>query len=536
MLPYVSAEDKDWQFYLKEADRSESQEGKWLRMTKKNFDLKDYHKPYQNLYETLLDSARKYPDKTAVIDDEGEYTYRQLLDRVDRLAGVLKHKYHMERQEQIAVIMVNSVHILEVFYAAMKIGCIAVMVNTKFPGREMDKLIKTMDVKLIAGDSRWKDKISQIEARKTVRGILTDENDFDIASYEKPAECVSGKEDTAVIMHTSGTTGMPKGVMVSQGNILEAAYGYQEVQGLDERAVTVLSVPIFHILGLSCVSTYFIYMGATIVLSAFYQVDDVIEKIRKYRATHFHTVPAIHLQIVKSRNPDKDLSSLRVMVCGGAPVSDEQIEAISAQAPNAVLHLAYGMTETAGSGTLSLYHKGPLHAVPNVACTVVDENHEEVAPGMIGEVVFHGPCVARGRWQLPSLPGPDMYSGDAGYMDEEGNVYVVDRIKDIVNRGGEKIFPRQIENIILEYPGIRDVSVYPVSDEKYGEVPMASMILKEGADVDIDKLREYLRHHLASYEIPAEFETVTAFPVTQNGKVRKAELRKIAEEKRKKAV
>ena len=502
----------------------------------KNFNLKDYNKPFHNLYETLKHSAESYPDKKAVIDDDGEYTYAQLLDRVDRLAGVMQHKYGMRRQEQIAVVMVNTVHILEVFYAAMKIGCIAVMVNTKFPGKEMDKLLKTMNIKLIACDELWIDKVMQTEASSTVRGILTEKNDFDISSYTIPAECVSTKEDTAVIMHTSGTTGIPKGVMVTQGNILEAAYGYQEVQGLDERAVTVLSVPIFHILGLSCVSTYFIYMGGTIVLSAFYKPEDVIEKIRKYRATHFHTVPAIHLQILKTPDPNKDFSSLQVMVSGGAPVSEEEIDAISAQAPNATLHLAYGMTETAGSGTLSLVHKGPLHAVPNVACTVVDENHREVEPGTVGEIVFHGPCVAVGRWQLPSLPEHSMYSGDAGYMDEEGNVYIVDRIKDIVNRGGEKIFPRQIEDVMMKYPGIQEVSVYPVSDEKYGEVPMASIIRQEGTDIDVDDLRAYLKNHLAKYEIPVDFEMLTAFPVTQNGKVRKAELRKLAEERRKKAV
>lgn len=498
--------------------------------TMKDYIIKDYKKPFQNLYETLKSTAQKYPNKTAIIDDEGEYTYEQLLSRVDRLAGVLKSKYQMEKQEQIAVVMVNSVHIVEVFYAAMKIGCIAVMVNTKSPGNEINKLLNTMDIKLIICDSRWLDKIDMTDAKNTARGILTEENDFDISSYEVEALCTSTKEDTAVIMHTSGTTGTPKGVMVTQGNILEAAYGYQEIQGLDENAITVLSVPIFHILGLSCVTTYFIYMGATIVLSAFYNVDDVIHKIRIYKATHFHTVPTIHLQILESDNEEKDLSSLKVMVCGGAPISEENVDKISAQAPNAKLFLAYGMTETAGSGTLSFVHKGPVHAVPNVVCTVVDENHKEVKPGEIGEIVFHGPCVARGRWQLPSLPDASMYSGDVGYMDEEGHVFLIDRLKDIVNRGGEKIFPRQVENVILEYPGIGNVSVYAVSDKKYGEVPQAAVILEKEASLDVPELLEFLRHHLATYEIPTKVEIVDSFPVTQNGKIRKAELRRKAEE------
>lgn len=492
---------------------------------------KDYRKPYQNLYDTLVHSAGKYPDKAAVIDDEEELTYRELLERVDGLAWILQTEYHLREQDQIGFLMLNSARMVTAFYAAMKLGCMAVMINTKFQESEIADLLETMDVRLIFSDARWLDKIRKT-AEQAGLPVLTKWTSPVCNDRIRAVPVAENPEDTAVIMHTSGTTGKPKGVMITHRNILEAAYGYQEVQGLDETAVTVVSVPLFHILGLSCVTTYFIYMGGTVVLSAFYNVKDVLIKIKKYRATHFHSVPAIFLQIIESDYAQKDLSSLRVAVCGGAPISRDNMDAFCKLAPRATLHLAYGMTETAGSGTLSAVHKGALKAVPNVYMMVVDAKHEPLAPGEIGEIVFGGPCIARGRWRDEALKESKMYSGDVGYMDAEGHVYVIDRLKDIVNRGGEKIFPIQVEEVILQYPGIEKAAVYAVSSDAYGEVPAAAVVAKKGVTIRTEALQQYLKEHLAKFEIPVWIDFVDALPVTQNGKVRKAELRRRTEERR----
>lgn len=493
--------------------------------------MKEYHKPYQNLYETLADSAEKYPQKIAIIDDEEEITYCELLRRVDELAAVLQLKYNLRQQQQVGILMVNSIKTVTAFYATMKIGCIALMINTKYTENEIAGLLEEMDAKLIISDSRWLYKVESIAGCFGIETILTEADNFECGSVIGNVQCVNNIENTAVIMHTSGTTGRPKGVMVTHRNIMEAAYGYQEVQGLNETAVTMLSVPLFHILGLSCVTTLFIYLGATIVLSAFYRVDDVLMKIKKYRATHFHSVPAIYLQMIESDYSDKNLSFLRTAVCGGATISQEAIDAFCELAPNATLHLAYGMTETAGSGTLSEVHKGALKAVPNVEMKVVDDNHRELPSGEIGEIVFCGPCIARGRWKADSLPDNNMYSGDVGYMDEEGHVYVIDRLKDIINRGGEKIFPIQIEEIILKYPGVARAAVFAVSNKKYGEVPVAAIVTESGTEVDTEELRNYLATKVAKFELPVAIEKIEKLPVTQNGKVRKLELRKWAEER-----
>ncbi len=492
--------------------------------------LKDYHTPYRNLYDTLAASAAKYPDKPAIIDDDEEVSYRELLKRADEIAMVLRVKYRLREQDQIAVLMVNTANAAAVFYAAMKLGCVALMINTKLREAEICSYLEELDPKVIFSDAQWLDKAAPAADKLGLPPVITEKTNFDREDLHVQISSTQNIEDTAVIMHTSGTTGKPKGIMVTQRNILEAAYGYQEVQKTDASDITVLSVPIFHILGLSCVMTHYIYAGATVVFSRFYHVETVLEKIKKYRATHFHSVPTIYLQLIASDWPGKDLSSLRKCVCGGASISKENIDAFCALAPNAFLHLAYGMTETAGSGTLSAVHKGPLRPVPNVEMMVVDAEHNPLGPGEMGELVFIGPCVARGRWQLPSLPDDHLYSGDVGYMDEQGNVYVVDRLKDIINRGGEKIFPIQIEKVIMEYPGVSKAAVYAVSSEIYGEVPAAAIIPEQGAHINPVEVKEYLRTRIATYEMPDLIEIVSEFPVTQNGKVRKAELRRRTEE------
>ena len=352
--------------------------------------LKDYKMPFRNLYDTLSESAKKYPDKPAVIDDQETVSYRELLERADLLAALMKNRYSLQEQEQIGILMSNSANAVAVFYAAMKLGCIALMINTKFREQEILGYLNSMEARVLFCDERWESKALEPAKRLQIPAVIVDQLHLEREVPDKTIRSVQNADDTAVIMHTSGTTGNPKGVMVTQKNILEAAYGYQEVQRLDHTAVTVLSVPLFHILGLSCVTTHFIYMGATIVLSAFYHVEDVLRKIKKYRATHFHSVPTIYLQIIESEYPEKDLSSLRTAVCGGAPISRENMDAFCRLAPNAVLHLAYGMTETAGSGTLSAVHKGALMAVPNVEMKVVDRMHRELPPGEVGELVGGG--------------------------------------------------------------------------------------------------------------------------------------------------
>ena len=485
-----------------------------------------------DLYDMLERSAERFPDKAAVIDDEETVTYAQMKRRVDALAAEFYGTFGLRRGMQAGVLMVNSAKTLSAFYALARLGCVAVMMNTKYRESEIRNLLSDLDAKLIVCDEMWLDKVQKTAKEMQIPVCVKEEfpsgepGDEDRFGVLNLPESGNNADLPCVMMHTSGTTGKPKGILVTQRNIMEAAYGYEAVQKLTCDDVTVLSVPLFHILGLSCVSTMFIHLGGTIILSAFYNVRDVLDKIRKYRATHFHSVPAIYLQMLAAEDPEKDLSSVRTAICGGAPVSEEDAEAICRMMPNAVFRRAYGMTETAGSGTLSLVHRGPLHAVPNMYCTVADKEHHPLPAGVRGEIVFHGAPVARGRWKAEDLTEDAVFSGDVGWMDEEGNVFVEGRIKDIINRGGEKIFPIKIELLLEQFPGIREAAVYAVRSEQYGEVPAAALTVREGEKPDPEAMRRYLKEHIASFEMPVYMDIMDSLPVTQNGKIKKAELRR----------
>lgn len=510
---------------------------------------KDYHNRFNNLYEMLEATEKKFGSKNAIIDDFEEVTYTELKRRTDAVADIFKNKYSLKRGDQIAFVMVNTSAIVVAFYAAMKLGCTCIMINTKLRETQIYEQLEPLEPKLIVSDKMWEEKIEMAVDRLHIPVLVADtfrSMHFDTAQtaakdepcdsekcrpHSETCESEATKEDTAVIMYTSGTTGKPKGIMVSQNNIMEATFGYVEVQGLTDKDIAIMTVPLFHILGLSCVTTMVIYLGATEILSSFYDPDDVIAKINKYRPTHFHSVPTIHLQIIDSRNPAKDLTSIRTGILGGALVSPEDMDRVEAQMPNAVLRRAYGMTETAGSGTLSHEHKGLPKAVPNVYMRVVDENHNDVPVGKIGEIVFGGPCIARNRWHLPSLPDDMEYSGDVGYMTEDGGIFLIDRVKDIISRGGEKIFPLEIETEILKFPGIEKAAVFAIGHDIYGEVPYAAIIPEKGNEINLDELKAFMKKKVATYEMPTGFDIVKDFPITHNGKVRKSELRKITEEK-----
>jgi len=501
-----------------------------------------YDKPFRNLYETLSNSAKRVPNKVAIFDDESEITYQQLQHRVDQMAYFLQKQLALKEGSRIGLLFVNNIQFCIAFYATVKIGCIAVMVNTKLQNDEITFVLGDTKTETLIMNASWlgkvKDNIDSLGIKNIIfdkpvspDGITIPTYDFNhILELESKADLevdiCKDPWQTAAIMHTSGTTGNPKGVMIAHRNILETAYGYEEVLGLDESARTVLAVPIFHILGLSCVTTFFIYLGATIVLSGIYNTENVLNKITQYKATHFHCVPTVFIKLTKAFQPIYDFSSLKVAVCGGAPISKENADKFCELAPNSSFRLAYGMTETAGGGVLSPEHRLPGKPTPNVAITIVDEHMLPVPTGTSGQVIFKGPNVIRNYWNGQEIENGHLASGDIGRMDDDGFIYVVDRIKELINRGGEKIFPSVIEKTLSNYPGISQSAVFAVSDELYGEIPAAVIVAEYGAKLSIDSIRSYLKEKIGKYEIPERIEIWDSLPTTDNGKIRKSELRK----------
>lgn len=504
---------------------------------------------YENLYDALKNSAERYPDKIAVIQEKQSITYQKLLERTDKAALWLKTNFAVKKGERVGLLFVNSIDFYIAFYAVMKLGAIAVLVNTKMQSEEIAFVLKDTKTHCLIMNTRWIEKVKKILPEIKVDRILTDrkeEIDFDevkIFSMEEifrsenicmGCNCASVQADelTAVILHTSGTTGNPKGIMVSHKNIMGTAYGYEEALRVTADDITVLSVPVFHILGLSCVSNLFFYIGGTIVVFEKFEANKVLEAIEKYHGTHFHSVPAVYIKLMNEAARHYDLDSLRIAVCGGALISQEDKERFYEMAPRASFRIAYGLTETAGSAVLSYRHGDPGREVFNCKVQIQDENGRVLDYGE-GEALCSGNIVTTKIWGREDTEHEVLHTGDIIRKEKDGSIFILDRIKDVINRGGEKLFPSFIENVLTQYPGIQQAAVFPVGDEIYGEVPAAVIVLDDGKEIEIEKLNIYLQEKLGKFEIPQYIEiwNGSVIPVTGNGKVKKRELRNIFEQK-----
>lgn len=507
-----------------------------------------YPTKIKNLYNALKQSAEKFPDKTAVIEEKRNISYKDLKEKADVLADYLKEKFGITKGERVGLLFVNSIDFYIAFYSVMKLGAIAVLVNTKMQSEEIAFTLEDTQTHCLITNERWLEKISGILSDLRIDRIITETgtktklSDVKITSMEhifenwncdglEPVETVEEDDLTAVIMHTSGTTGKPKGIMVSHQNIMGTAYGYQEVLGLNENDITVLSVPVFHILALSCVSNMFLNMGGTLVVFERFEANQVLEAIEKYHATHFHSVPAVYIKMIQEARRRYDLSSLRIAVCGGAIISEEYKEKFCKLAPEASFRIAYGLTETAGSGVLSFEHGRPGREVPNCRLSILDEKTGKLLEYGEGEAVCEGPIVTTKIWGKEPEDPLRLHTGDIVRKEKNGDIYILDRIKDVINRGGEKLFPSSIESALLRYEGVEEAIVFPVKDELLGEVPGAILIESQECKISLEEIQRDLPKRIGKFELPKYLEIwdKDKIPRTGNGKVRKKRLREIFE-------
>ncbi len=510
-----------------------------------------YQMPYQNLYDTLADTSRRFPDKTGLIDASREITFRALRRETDELAAYLSGRLHLGIGSRVALMMVNSIEFCVAFYAVLKLGATVVSVNTKLSADEVRFVLEDSGAVCLVMDTMWYGKVERVLPYTSVKNVLyTGEGGCAGCSLraarkegQKLPASPTARDDTlpAEIMYTSGTTGKPKGAVMTHFNLLQAMYAYAAADDMDETESTVLAVPVFHITGLNCVLTLFVFLGGLIVMTPFFDASDVLDKMCRYRITHFHAVATVFILLESAIKPWHDLSCLRTALCGGGFVTEETIRRFCAKAPNCRFHPVYGMTETSGAGTYfpehcldSAIRNSCGKVEPNCEIRVVDAENREVACGTEGEICFRGAFVIH-RYLHEADRGIDpdgwLHSGDLGCFDAEGYLYIKDRMKDMINRGGEKVYSLSVEAAIMKFGRIKQAAVFAVDDSLYGEVPGAAIIPEPGESIDLDELVRYLREHLAHYKVPVYIELRDRLPVTANSKVKKYQLRKEFNEK-----
>ncbi|MDH6626286.1 fatty-acyl-CoA synthase [Streptomyces sp. LBL] len=482
--------------------------------------------------------ARKTPHRTALIHGDTSRTYAELYERTTRLAHALRAR-GVRRGDRIAYLGPNHPSYLETLFAAGTLGAVFVPLNTRLAGPEIAYELADSGARTLVYGPSFQGLVAGLPGTTDVRAYVEVGAEYEEALAEAAADPVDEPvvpDDTCIIMYTSGTTGRPKGAMLTHSNLTWNAINVLVDTDLisDERAL--VSAPLFHTAGLNMLTLPVLLKGGTCVLVEAFDPETTFDLIERHRITFMFGVPTMFDQVARHpRWKDADLSSLRILTCGGSPVSTPLIA--SYQERGLTFLQGYGMTE-ASPGTLFLDAE---HAVDKAGSAGVPHFFSDVrvvgpdlAPagvGETGEVVVRGPHVMPGYWGLAEETAAAFAdgwfrSGDVARTDEDGYVFIVDRIKDMIISGGENIYPAEIEDLLLAHPDIVECAVIGVPDDKWGEVPRAVVVPREGAALDPDEVLAALAGRLAKYKIPKSVVLAAELPRTASGKLLKARVRK----------
>ncbi len=480
--------------------------------------------------------ARIDPDRPAFRQGDRELTYRQLADRVDALAGAL-HAAGVRTGDRVAYLAANNIAGFETFFAAGRLGAIFAPLNTRLTTPELAFLINDCAPAVLVHDQDIAALIGPGSSiRRTVSLADDDYETFLRAGPDHPPpEIGVGLDDDAVILYTSGTTGRPKGAVLTHGNLTFNTMNQLAHADVLQTDTALAIAPLFHASGLGQVSLPTLFKGGRVAVLPRFDPAAVLEAIQALRIASFGAVPTM-LQILCDHPafPGTDLSSLRYVIYGGS-MATERV-AVAWQRRGVAILQGYGMTEaspgvhlaTPDGATDRPTSIGTPHFFTDVMLRPLDEG-----PSQSGELLVQGLNVFRGYWNRPeetaaALQDGWFHSGNVVRVEEDGWAYVVDRIKDMIISGGENIYPAEVESQINSLPGVIESAVIAVPDDRWGEVGLAFIVPDPGQLWDAPTLRGALTGHLATYKIPRHVQLVESLPKTVTGKVRKQDLRQAA--------
>jgi len=483
--------------------------------------------------------ARTTPDGVAFRDGPLTLTWQQTDARIERLAAALA--VTVLPGDRVAVMAGNSVPHVEAMIAIVRAGAICVPVNFRMVADEVEYVLVDAGATAVLVDDAYAPVVAAARPSE-VRTVLTLGTGYDAqlaAAPEPPGWPAPVDDAPAFIMYTSGTTGRPKGAVLSHRNLLLHAYSNVVTNGSHSDRVGLSGAPLFHIAGVSgfCIN---LAQGATTVLtpSGGFDPAAMVDLLERERVSSCFFVPAQWAAIVAVADlADRDLSALHRCSWGAAPASTTLLRAMIDAFPHADIVTAFGQTECSPvtcllRGEDAIRKIGSIgKPIVNVEARIVDDDMNDVPRGEVGEIVYRGPLVMSGYWNKPeetakAFRGGWFHSGDLVREDEDGYLFVVDRVKDMIISGGENIYCAEVENVLAAHPKIAEVSLIGVPDARYGEAPLAVLVARDPADPPTAAdVAAFCRAHLAAYKRPRDVVLVDALPRNPSGKVLKTKLR-----------
>lgn len=495
-----------------------------------------------SLYAALERSAAAYPDKAAIVDDDGtEVTYSRFLELTNRFAAYLQTELSIKKGDHIALMLYSGGAFCVSFLAAVKLGAVALPLPSKFRQGEVLALLEKSDPALIICDEDFAEWMAPLTARsckllRTGHLAASLEKFKSVELTESPAAQGSEPLDPVILMYTSGTTALSKGVLLSHFNVMHAVETYRLLLNITPEDRTVIGVPIYHVTGLIALLGLFLYVGGTTYLHKKFDAERILQCVLKEKITFMHASPTAYTLLLKEREAYPALPSLRMLACGSSYMPPEKILAIHEWLPDVDFRTVYGMTETSSPATVFPSNTAENDyicscglPVPGLLVRIVDKNGAEVSDGEVGEVQMKGSVILREYYHLqtPDLTEDGWLStGDVGYFNNEGYLFLSDRKKDMINRGGEKICSYDVEYELYRFPGVEEAAVVGIPDYVYGEAPAAAVVWRQGApELTEAELRARLLEKMARYKVPVQILSVERLPVTPNGKIDKKQIR-----------
>jgi long-chain acyl-CoA synthetase len=538
--------------------------------------------PQRPLFVNLEESARKYPDATATIFLNHSMTYKEINDLADRFAAALQQQ-GVEKGDRVAIYMANCPQFVISYYGALKAGAIVVSFNPLYAAREVEHQLKDSGAETMVVMSRFYPIVKQVRPNTKLRRVIVtnikeyfpplikllytlarekkggDRQDIsgDPNTYwfqdvlkqapAKPMPVDVKPTDTALLLYTGGTTGVAKGAELSHYNVVTNAIACRHwMHDIQEgKEIVLTTLPLYHSYGMTTCMNLSVYAaGAMLLIPNPRDYDDIMKNINKHQPTLFPGVPTMYVAFINYPDLGKyDVKSIRACMSGGAGLPVE-VQKQFQELTGARLVEGYGLSEAS-----PVTHANPVYGQnkigtiglpwPDTEAKIVDleTGEKELTVGEVGELIIRGPQVMKGYWNMPeetanTLRNGWLYTGDIARMDEEGYFQIVDRKKDMIIAGGFNIYPRDVEEVLFEYPKIKEAVVAGIPDPYRGETVKAYCVLKEGETATEEEIIAFCKGKMAKYKVPTAVEFRTELPKTIVGKVLR---RMLIEEEKKKA-
>jgi fatty-acyl-CoA synthase len=491
--------------------------------------------------------AERTPDRLAQVDlaTGRRFTYGQMHERVNRLANFMRDDLRLEPGERVSILARSSTDYFEVLFACSRVGAILNTLNWRLAGPELQYILDDCTPTVLFYESVFAEQVASLRPHLSAERFIVmggdpeDDIGYEAALAAGSPETIDGPrltyEDTWCILYTSGTTGRPKGAMVTYGNFFYNAVGMGEAIDLTSRDINLLTLPTFHAGGLGLYSGPTFHAGGTVLVMRDFDPGEMLRLIETWGVTVMLLVPSMYLML--RDHPDfgrYDLSSNRLWSSGGSPLPPSLVQEFAAR--DIIIQQGMGMTET--GPTVFLIDKGDAvrkagsvgKPVMHTDVCIMDQNGRMLGPNEVGELCIRG-SITTGYWNAPDKTAEAirdgwLHSGDAAKYDDEGFYTIVDRWKDMFISGGENVYPAEVESVLYSHPAIAEVAVVGVPHPKWQEVGRAVVVIKPGATLSEAEVIDFCQGKLARYKIPKAVSFVAALPRNDIGKVMKVDLQR----------